>query len=68
MVLEIADLPEVSAYGAEIQLMEDLPREDRGILDSLIQRPPAAKTAVGDRLIKHTRYFWLLLAESDLTR
>jgi hypothetical protein len=33
-------------------------------LTSLLQRPVKA----GGRLIKHARYYWLLLAESHLTR
>ncbi len=39
-------------------------RIDNWSLTSLQQRPVKA----GGRLIKHARYYWLLLAESHLTR
>jgi len=39
-------------------------RIDKGSLTSLQQR--LVKT--GGRLVKHARYYWLLLAESHLTR
>jgi hypothetical protein len=41
----------------------------RPVLDSLGQRQPQQRLVkTGGRLVKHARYYWLLLAESCLTR
>jgi hypothetical protein len=33
-----------------------------------LERIPEARLKTGGRLVKHARYYWLLLAESHLTR
>ncbi|MBI3695216.1 MAG: hypothetical protein HY238_10315 [Acidobacteria bacterium] len=46
-----------------------LPRKiDNWSLTSLQQRLVQRLVKTGGRLIKHARYYWLLLAESHLTR
>jgi hypothetical protein len=34
----------------------------------VVDQPPAAPRKTGGRLLKHARFYWLLLAESHLTR
>jgi hypothetical protein len=43
---------------------EALAREQVEVADE----PPAAPRKTGGRLVRHSRYYWLLLAESHLTR
>jgi hypothetical protein len=41
------------------------PRGDRQLV---ADQPAGAAVKTGGRLVKHARYYWLLLAESHLTR
>ena len=37
-------------------------------VEELLKRPVGRLVKTGGRLVKHARYYWLLLAESHLTR
>jgi hypothetical protein len=63
IILKVSSNNEYCSGGCEFALV-DLTPEPTGLAPGLQQR----LVKMGGRLIKHARYYWLLLAESHLTR
>jgi hypothetical protein len=59
---------EIRVYSCSFERNEDAPEDDTQWVSWSLTSPQQRLVKTGGRLIEHARYYWLLLAESHLTR